>query len=122
MLDGSERRRLASFKVVEIPQLSQLAALEAGRIDGIALTNPAYTIAMSSGKVRSVANIHAAVAPRYLLAMWFSSTSWVERNRSAAERFARVIADAVGYVNGHNPKRSTMPSLQRAWTARSSCG
>jgi NitT/TauT family transport system substrate-binding protein len=91
----------SSFKVVEIPQLSQLAALEAGRIDGIALANPAYTIAMSGGKVRSVANIHAAVAPRYLLAMWFSSTTYVERNRSAAERFARVIADAVGYVNGH---------------------
>ena len=51
--------------------------------------------------MRSVANIHAAVAPRYLLAMWFSSTTWVERNRSAAERFARGIADAVAYVNAH---------------------
>jgi NitT/TauT family transport system substrate-binding protein len=91
----------SSFKVVEIPQLSQLAALEAGRVDGIALANPAYTIAMSGGKVRSVANIHGAVAPRYLLAMWFSSTTWVERNRSTAERFARTVADAVGYVNAH---------------------
>jgi NitT/TauT family transport system substrate-binding protein len=91
----------SSFKVVEIPQLSQLAALEAGRVDGIALANPAYTIAMAGGKVRSVANIHAAVAPRYLLALWFSSTNWVERNRSAGERFARVIADSVGYVNAH---------------------
>lgn len=91
----------ASFKVVEIPQLSQLAALEAGRVDGITLANPAYTIAMSSGKIRSVANIHAAVAPRYLLALWFSSTAWVAGHRSAGERFARVIADAVGYVNTH---------------------
>jgi len=90
-----------SFKVVELPQLSQLAALEAGRVDGIALANPAFTIAMASGQTRSVANIHAAVAPRYLLALWFSSTDWVARNRSAAERFAHAIADAVAYCNGH---------------------
>jgi NitT/TauT family transport system substrate-binding protein len=91
----------SSFRIIEIPQLAQLAALEAGRVDAICVTNPAYTIAMASGKTRFVANIHSAIAPRYLLGLWFTTTGWVERNRSAAERFARVIADAVAYVNGH---------------------
>lgn len=91
----------SSFKIVEIPQLAQLAALEAGRVDAIAVTNPAYTLAMATGKTRFVANIHSAISPRFLLALWFSSTGWVERNRSTGERFARTIADAVVYVNGH---------------------
>jgi len=91
----------SSFKVIEIPQPSQLAALEAGRIDAAVLTDPAFTNAVASGKARVVANIYGAIAPRYLFGMWFTTTDWVTRNRSVAERFARVIADAVTYCNAH---------------------
>jgi NitT/TauT family transport system substrate-binding protein len=91
----------SSFKVVEIPQLAQFAALDAGRIDAAVLTNPAFTMAMATGKARVVANIYTAIAPRYLIGMWFTTTGWVARNRSTAERFSRVIAEAASYCNGH---------------------
>jgi NitT/TauT family transport system substrate-binding protein len=91
----------STVKIVEVPQSAALAALEQGRVDGIILSNPAYTIAMASGKVRRVANTYAAIAPRFLWGCWFSTTSWVERNRAVAERFARVLAEASTYVNGH---------------------
>ena len=94
----------SSFKVVEIPQLAQFAALEAGRIDAAVLTNPAFTLAMATGKARVVANIYGAIAPRYLFGLWFTTTGWVERNRSVAERFAHVIADAAIYCNTHVPE------------------
>lgn len=91
----------STFKVVEIPQSAAVAALEAGRVDGITVTNPAFTLAIAGGKARFVANIISAISPRFLLGCWFTSIAWVERNRSVAERFARIIADAVAYVNGH---------------------
>ena len=91
----------STIKVVEIPQAAQPAALEQGRVDGITVSNPAYTVAMSTGKVRLVANIWSAISPRILLVCWFSTMGWVERNHSVAERFGRVIAEAATYCNGH---------------------
>lgn len=90
-----------SVKVVEIPQSAAQAALEAGRVDGIAVTDPVFAAALAGGKVRPVANIYSAISPRYLLGGLVSTTRWVEQNRQAAERFARVIAQASLYVNGH---------------------
>ena len=90
-----------SLKVVEIPQSAALAAIEQGRIDGVGLTDPAFAVAVASGKVRFVANINSAISPRYLLGGMVSMSGWVERNHAAAERFARVIAEASTYVNGH---------------------
>jgi NitT/TauT family transport system substrate-binding protein len=91
----------SSLKVVEIPQLAAPVALEQGRVDGITVTNPAFTLATSGGKARLVANIWSAISPRLLLVCWFSTTSWVERNRGVAERFSRVIAEAATYCNSH---------------------
>ena len=91
----------STVKVVELPQAAQPAALQQGRVDGITVSNPAFTVAMSTGKVRLVANIWSAISPRILLVCWFSTTGWVERNRSVAERFGRVIAEAATYCNGH---------------------
>jgi NitT/TauT family transport system substrate-binding protein len=91
----------STVKVVEIPQAAQPAALEQGRVDGITVSNPAFTLAMSTGKMRLVTNIWAAISPRILLVCWFSTTGWVERNRAVAERFGRVIAEAATYCNGH---------------------
>jgi NitT/TauT family transport system substrate-binding protein len=90
-----------NVKFVEIPQPSALAALDQGRIDGALLSNPSFTVAIASGKTRFVANVYSAIAPRFLFTAWFSTTDWAQRNRVAAERFARVIADASAYVNMH---------------------
>lgn len=90
-----------SFKTVEIPQMAAIAALEQGRVDGITITNPAYATAMATGKTRLVANIFSAISPRFLLVVWISTTSWVERNRPAAERFVRAINEASLYLNAH---------------------
>ncbi len=90
-----------TLKVVEIPQMAAIAALEAGRVDGITVTDPAYVIATAGGKAKLAANIFSALAPRFLLVEWFSTTEWVARNHSAAERFSRVIAEAVTYTNAH---------------------
>jgi NitT/TauT family transport system substrate-binding protein len=92
----------SSLKFIELPQLAAPAALEQGRIDGITVANPAFTIATSDGKARLVDNIYTSIAPRLLVGAYFSTTDWVSHNRDAAARFARVIADASLYVNAHS--------------------
>jgi ABC-type nitrate/sulfonate/bicarbonate transport system substrate-binding protein len=108
--------------MVEMAQVAAQAALDQGRVDGITIVNPAYTLATSGGKARRVANIWSTIAPRLLLVCWFATTTWVERNRASAERFAQVIAEAGAYVNAH-PEETLgdlvdLTGLDRALLAR----
>ena len=90
-----------SVKIVEIPQAAAPVALEQGRVDAIMVSDPAYTLAIASGKARRLVDTYIAIAPRFLLVCWFSTSGWVERNRATAERFGRVIADAATYASSH---------------------
>lgn len=90
-----------AIKFAEIPSSAAPAALEAGRVDGAMLVDPAFTVAQASGKARVVADIFSAIAPRLLGAVWYSTTGYVEQNHAAMERFARVIAEASAYANAH---------------------
>jgi NitT/TauT family transport system substrate-binding protein len=94
----------STVKVVEIPQSAQPAALEQGRVDGITVSNPVFTVAMATGKMRFIVNIWNSMAPRLLLVCWFSTLDWVQRNRTVAERFGQVIAAAATYCNTHVPE------------------
>lgn len=91
----------STIKVVEMPQAAAPEALEQGRVDGITVSNPAFTRAISTGKTRFVANIFSAIAPRILLVCWFSTNGWVERNRDVATRFGKVVAEAATYCDNH---------------------
>jgi NitT/TauT family transport system substrate-binding protein len=90
-----------AVKFVEMPTLAAPAALEAGRIDGATLFNPAFTEALAGGHARNIGPIFNAVAKRFLLGAWFTTTGYVEKNRGVIERFSRVMADASTYVMAH---------------------
>jgi ABC-type nitrate/sulfonate/bicarbonate transport system substrate-binding protein len=90
-----------SLKIVEIPQPAALAALDAGRIDGIVLTGSAYAEAVANPKVRLLSRVASNLAPRFANTCWFSTRDWVTKNHAVAARFARVMSDASAYVNAH---------------------
>lgn len=99
----------STLKVVEMPQPAAPAALEQGRVDGITVVNPAYTIALASGKARLAAKIFDAIAPGFMLVCWFSTTQWVAQNRAVAQRFVRLLAQSAAYVGSHAPE--TVPDI-----------
>jgi NitT/TauT family transport system substrate-binding protein len=96
--NGGDSKTLRFF---ELPALAAAAALEAGRIDGAILSNPAYAAALAGGKARTVAHIYDAVAKQFLLGVYFAMTSYVEKNHSAVEHFSRTVADAGAYARAH---------------------
>jgi NitT/TauT family transport system substrate-binding protein len=83
-----------AVKFVELPTLQAPVALDQGRIDAATLFNPAYAKALADGKSRLIAPIFDAIAKRFLLGAWFTTTDYVAKNRSVAERFSRVVAEA----------------------------
>ena len=98
-----------SLKVVEIPQPAAAAALLQGRTDGAYITGAAFADAIADAKLRKVANVWDAIAPRYASTAWFSTRDWLARNHAVAQRFARVLSEAAGYTNTH--PEETLPDM-----------
>jgi NitT/TauT family transport system substrate-binding protein len=91
-----------TLKFVEMSGPVALAAIEEGRIDGADLNTPTLTRGLEGGKVRSLAQIFDAVAPRFANTGWFTTTSYAAQNRPIVDKFAHVIADANAYCNAHH--------------------
>jgi NitT/TauT family transport system substrate-binding protein len=91
-----------TLKFVEMSGPVALAAIEEGRIDGADLNTPTLTRGLEGGKVRSLAQIFDAVAPRFANTGWFTTTTYASQNRPIVDKFARVIADANTYCNAHH--------------------
>jgi NitT/TauT family transport system substrate-binding protein len=91
-----------TLKFVEMPGPVALSAIEEGRIDGADLNTPTLTRGLEGGKVRSLAQIFDAIAPRFANTGWFATTEYTTKNRSTVEAFARVIHDSNIYCNAHH--------------------
>ena len=101
-----------SAKPVEMPNPNLLPSLLDGRIDAYTVGEPWTTLALDSGKVRVLARSFEAIAPRFLMTGWFTTTDYVEHNRDTVDRFNRVLRDATIYANAH---KSEMVPLLAAW-------
>jgi NitT/TauT family transport system substrate-binding protein len=91
-----------TLKFVEMSGPVALTAIEEGRIDGADLNTPTLTRGLEGGKVRTLAQIFDAIAPRFENTGWFTTTDYANKNRSVVETFARVIRDSNLYCNTHH--------------------
>jgi NitT/TauT family transport system substrate-binding protein len=91
-----------TLKMVEIPISALGEAIASGRVDAGAANEPILSGALATGKVRLVSHMEDAIAPRFLSTAWCAMRSWADANRSACERFARVVREASAYANTHS--------------------
>ncbi len=91
-----------TLRFIEMSGSVALAAIEEGRIDGADLNTPTLTRGLEGGKVRTLAQIFDAIAPRFSNTAWFTTTDYAAKNRDVVERFARVMGDASAYCNAHH--------------------
>ena len=91
-----------TLRFIEMSGSVALAAIEEGRIDGADLNTPTLTRGLESGKVRTLAQIFDAIAPRFSNTGWFTTTDYAAKNRIVVERFARVMGEAGAYCNAHH--------------------
>jgi NitT/TauT family transport system substrate-binding protein len=91
-----------TLRFVEIPASAAVAAIEEGRIDGANLNTPTLTRALEGGKLRTLAQIFDAIAPRFTNTGWFTTAEYVTKNRGLVERFARAIRESALYCNAHH--------------------
>jgi NitT/TauT family transport system substrate-binding protein len=102
-----------AVRFIEVPGSSVLFALEQGRVTAGTMSEPYITQNVKSGKARLLANTLDAIAPRWLLAVYFTTADYAARNREVIARFQRAVAQAATYCNAHQAE--TVP-LMAAFT------
>lgn len=90
-----------TLKFVEMSGSVAAAAVEEGRIDGVDLNTPILAQALDTGKVRILADIFEAIAPRFANTGWFATVDYIAQNRDTVDRFTKTMSAASAYCNAH---------------------
>jgi NitT/TauT family transport system substrate-binding protein len=91
----------ASVKFVELPPPAIGAALEAGRIDGAPVFEPALTNALATGKAKIGAFVYDAIAKRFQGAIAFANQGWIAANPAVVDAFTHAMFESSSYVDAH---------------------
>jgi NitT/TauT family transport system substrate-binding protein len=90
-----------TVKFIELPFSAVAAAVQAGRIDAGTSNDPYLKQDVSSGKVRSLGDLLAAMGSKFLETAWVATTDYIAKNRDTTTRFVRAIRQAQVWLNGH---------------------
>ena len=89
----------AKVKFVEVPFPQMEAALSAGRVDAASTHEPFVTASTGKGVTRVLAYNWGDVVPRFLVASWFASEKWLQKNKATAQSFTRGVNLGIDAIN-----------------------
>ena len=95
----------AKVKFVEIPFPQMEAALVAGKIDAASAQEPFPSAALAKDVARVLANPWSDVIGKFLIASWFASEKWLQKNKQTAQAFIAALNRGIDAV-GADPKGS----------------
>jgi len=89
----------SKVKFVEIPFPQMEPALIAGKIDAISVQEPFAAAAARRPEVRVLSNPWGDVLPKFLIASWFASDKWIQKNKPTAQAFVRAVNHGIDAVH-----------------------
>jgi NitT/TauT family transport system substrate-binding protein len=89
----------AKVKFIELPFPQMEAALVAGKVDAISVQEPFAAAAARRPDVRVLSNPWGDVLPKFLIASWFASEKWAQKNRKTAEAFVRTVNRGIDAIH-----------------------
>ena len=89
----------AKVKFVEVPFPQMEAALAAGKIDAASVHEPFASAALAKGVARLLAHPWSDVLSRFLIASWFASEKWLQKNKATAQAFVNALNRGVDAIN-----------------------
>jgi NitT/TauT family transport system substrate-binding protein len=91
-----------TLKFIELPNAAVPQALSQHRIDAAALVNPTLFEALSSGDVKLLGRAFDSIGHRFMIAVWFCSPAYGQRNPDVLRRFAQAFHEAATFTNSHH--------------------
>jgi NitT/TauT family transport system substrate-binding protein len=89
--DGGDHK---AVKFVEMPASVMLDAVVQGRVDAAHVTDPAFSDAIATKRIRILTNPLSAIARRFILTAYFTNSDWLVANKRTAQTFADIVAQA----------------------------
>ena len=86
-------------KFVEAPFPQMEAALVAGKIDAASIHEPFATASVEKGLTRVLTNPWGEVLPKFLIASWFASEKWIQKNKETVQAFVRAINRGIDAIH-----------------------
>jgi NitT/TauT family transport system substrate-binding protein len=100
-------------KFVEVPFPQMEPALAAGKVDAISVQEPFATAAVEKSGARVLAHPWGEVLPKFLIASWFGSEKWLQKNKPVAQAFVRAINRGIETIHA-DPQGSRNSMVQWA--------
>jgi NitT/TauT family transport system substrate-binding protein len=91
-----------TVKFVESPFPQMQPALDAGRVDAIAIAEPFLSIARKTDRV--IGSPYDAVAKEFLISAFFTTSSWAKDHPDLINRFISAIHEAAVWGNANHAK------------------
>ena len=88
----------SKIKFVEIPFPQMEPALVAGKVDAISVQEPFAAVAARRPETRVLSNPWGDVLSRFLIASWFASEKWLQKNKETSQAFVRAINKGVDAI------------------------
>ncbi len=98
----------SSVRKVEVTFAEMGAAIDRGTVGAAQISEPFLSEALKQNNVRVLADPMPDIAPRFLLAAWFTNQSFAQRNPEAVTRFAAAIYEAAKWANAHRPESAAI--------------
>lgn len=89
----------STVKFIELGFPETLAALDAHRVDAVMLPEPFLTSVKPS--VRILADAYPAIADRFMIGAFFTSTAWAHAHPEALKRFRQALHEAAVWGNAN---------------------
>jgi NitT/TauT family transport system substrate-binding protein len=95
----------ATIKMTEMPFAQMGPALERGAVAAATISEPSLTNAIRAGQARPFGKLFDVIAPHFMIGGWFAKSSWIEKNREVAKRYAEAIYRTGKWAHA-NPEKS----------------
>lgn len=91
----------STLRFLEIPASAATAAINDGRVDAAAFTNPTLAEALAGGKVQSIGHPFDGIGSFFIQSAYFVTSAYLAANRPTVDKFVRAITEAGTYVDSH---------------------
>jgi NitT/TauT family transport system substrate-binding protein len=86
---------------VEMPSAMMQPALDAKRVDFVAVYEPFVSTMLRNGAYKQFAAPFNSIAPSFMSTAWFAMGPWASEHKAAVATFNRVMSQAAKYVDAH---------------------
>jgi NitT/TauT family transport system substrate-binding protein len=91
----------SKVKIVEMPFPQMGPSLGRGTVAAAVLSEPALSAALARGEVKAIAVPTDAVAPQYMVSVWFSTDRFIQTHADAVKKFVATIYGTARWANAH---------------------